>query len=72
MQGIIGRLGDMLKTDLKYDIPISTIGASSLNKIVVYKKRDAEQAIDYLRKNKLGRGSFYALDSIRNCIGFMK
>ena len=45
LNGILGRFGDMLYCDKKYDIALSTAGVSFLNKIVVNKISDAENAI---------------------------
>ena len=64
IRGIIGRLGDLAKVENKYDIAISTAGGGGLNKIVVRNLRDGELAVKYLRKNKIGKASFYALDKI--------
>ena len=64
IKGIIGRLGDLARVDNMYDIAVSTAGGGGLDKIVVKTLRDGEIAVKFLRKNKIGKASFFALDKI--------
>lgn len=66
LSGIQGVLGSLLHTSSKFDIPVSTAGAGGLNKIVVQTLHQAEQAIQFLKENKIGRAGFFALEKIRS------
>lgn len=61
--GILGRLGDLGAIDKKYDIAISTC-CGRLDNIVVEDVNTAQQCIQYLKDNNLGRATFIALDKI--------
>jgi len=64
LQGIYGRLGDLGAIDQKYDIAATT-SCAKLNCIVVENPDQAAKCIEFLRKNKLGRGEFICLDKIQ-------
>ena len=61
LSGIYGRLGDLGAIDGKYDVAIST-ACGPLDNIVVESTRDAQRAVEFLRKNDLGRATFLILD----------
>ena len=46
----------------KYDVAVSTLGAGSLEIIIVDSTDTAKACINYLKHNNIGRGNFYALD----------
>lgn len=48
----------------KYDVAISTACGGPLNHLVVDKVSEAQQCIEYLRKNNVGRASFTVLEKI--------
>lgn len=60
--GIFGRLGDLATIDKKYDVAISTIAGSSLDKILTDCPNTSSRCIDYLKKNNIGSATFSALD----------
>jgi len=60
--GIIGRLGDLGAIDKKYDVAVSTVGAGSLNVIIVDNTDTGSQCINFLKKHNLGRANFLALN----------
>lgn len=62
LRGIYGRLGDLGSIDSKYDVAISTCNGVHLNNILVERVDDATQAIDFLRRNALGRATFLILE----------
>mmetsp|Transcript_1063 Transcript_1063/g.1326 ORF Transcript_1063/g.1326 Transcript_1063/m.1326 type:complete len:1353 (+) Transcript_1063:32-4090(+) len=62
--GLLGRLGDLASIDAKYDVAIST-ACGYLDYMVVETQEGGSKAIDFLRKNNIGRVSFIVLDQIR-------
>ncbi len=71
LQGIHGRLGDLGTIAPKYDIAIST-ACGALNHIVVDTTRDGEEAVKFLRNNKLGVATFIILDKQESLIPQME
>ncbi|KAK4497066.1 hypothetical protein PRZ48_011515 [Zasmidium cellare] len=63
VEGFHGRLGNLGAIDAKYDIAIST-ACPSLDNMVVDTVECAQQCIEYLRKNNLGRANFICLDKL--------
>ncbi|EME40057.1 hypothetical protein DOTSEDRAFT_137292 [Dothistroma septosporum NZE10] len=63
IDGFHGRLGNLGAIDAKYDIAIST-ACPSLDNMVVDTVESAQQCIEYLRKNDLGRANFICLDRL--------
>lgn len=63
VDGFHGRLGNLGAIDTKYDIAIST-ACPALDNMVVDTVESAQQCIDYLRKNNLGRANFICLDKL--------
>lgn len=61
--GILGRLGDLGGIDRKYDVAISTC-CGRLDNIVVDCIKTAQDCIEFLRRNDLGRATFIALDKV--------
>ncbi|KAF7196079.1 Structural maintenance of chromosomes protein 4 [Pseudocercospora fuligena] len=63
IDGFHGRLGNLGAIDAKYDIAIST-ACPSLENMVVDSVEAAQQCIEHLRKNNLGRANFICLDRL--------
>ena len=61
LHGIYGRLGDLGSIDQAYDVAISSC-CPQLDYIVVESIKDAEQALNYLRENNIGKATFIGLD----------
>uniref|UniRef100_A0A2H1V4J8 Structural maintenance of chromosomes protein n=1 Tax=Spodoptera frugiperda TaxID=7108 RepID=A0A2H1V4J8_SPOFR len=61
LAGIFGRLGDLGGIDSKYDVAISTC-CGGLDNIVVDTVETAQAAVEFLRRNDVGRATFIALD----------
>ena len=64
LSGIRGRLGDLIICPKELDVAVSTAGHSSWDKIIVNSYDEAQRAIEYLRKEKIGKAGFLALDKI--------
>lgn len=60
-----GRLGNLGAIEGKYDVAIST-ACPQLDNMVVSSVETAQQCIEYLRKNNLGRANFICLDKLPN------
>jgi structural maintenance of chromosome 4 len=61
LKGIHGRLGSLGTIDARYDVAIST-ACPQLNNIVVDTTVNAEQCVEYIRRNRLGVATFLILD----------
>ena len=66
LSGIIGRVGDLARIDPYLEIAICSFAKSNLNKIVVNTLKNAQKAILFLKKNKIGKISFFILEKIQN------
>lgn len=64
IKGIHGRLGDLGGIDDAYDVAVSTC-CPVLSNIVVDTTAVAQQCIEFLRTNRLGRASFIILDKMK-------
>ena len=62
--GILGRLGDLGSISADYDIAVST-ACGMLDHIVVETTQGAQQCLEYLRINSLGRANFIPLDKMK-------
>lgn len=63
ISGFHGRLGTLGAIDAKYDVAIST-ACPALDNLVVDTVEIAQQCIEYLRANNLGRANFMCLDKL--------
>ena len=57
IEGVLGRLGDLGKTDKFYDEIITTANGPKLDNIVVRDYNAARKVIDFLKQERLGRAS---------------
>jgi len=64
-KGIVGVIGELVKVDEQYEKAIEIALGSSLQNIVTNTEEDAKFAIEYLRKNNLGRVTFLPLSSVK-------
>ncbi|MDO4667425.1 MAG: chromosome segregation protein SMC [Streptococcus sp.] len=63
--GIVGAVGEKLTFDSNYQVALEiALGASSQN-IIVQNEEAATRAIDFLKKNRLGRATFLPLTTIK-------
>ncbi len=63
-KGIHGALAQLLKVDKKYEAAIEITLGGALQNIVTQSEEDAKKAIEYLKKNKLGRATFLPVSSV--------
>ncbi len=63
--GIIGTLAEVISPrDAKYELALAVAAGPRMNAIVVETDEDAERAIKYLKKHKLGRATFLPLNKM--------
>ncbi len=66
LKGIKDTIGKLLEVDEKYTVAVDVALANAANFIVVETSENALEAIQYLKENKLGRATFFPMDSIRS------
>ncbi|WP_313346312.1 chromosome segregation protein SMC [Sedimentibacter sp.] len=62
---IIGTVADIIKTDKKYETAIEVALGSSIQNIIVNTDVEAENIIEYLKKNKIGRVTFLPINMLQ-------
>lgn len=65
IDGFHGRLGNLGTIDQKYDVAVST-ACPGLDNLISETLASAQQCVEYLRKNNLGRANFVALDKLKH------
>ena len=65
LKGICGAMAELIETDKKYETAIEVAVGSVMQNIVVDTEKDGKAAIEYLKKNNLGRASFMPVDVIK-------
>ncbi|MHC3376587.1 chromosome segregation protein SMC [Ligilactobacillus equi] len=63
--GIIGPVAQLLQADQTYSLALETALGAQLQNVVVTDTQAAKQAINYLRKQKLGRATFLPCDALK-------
>jgi len=71
LNGIFGKLGDLGTVPTEVDIAASTSGGKMLTYILVANAEAGENCINYLKKNKLGRGRFLLLDKSKKYSNYL-
>ncbi len=62
MKGLIGVVADIIKVDKEYEIAIETALGGSIQNIVTDNEDTAKSMIDFLKRNKFGRGNISSAD----------
>lgn len=62
--GIHGTVAQLLNVDKKYETAIEMTLGSALQNIVSSSEDDAKKAIDFLKRNKMGRATFLPITSV--------
>ncbi len=60
-----GTLADIIKADKKTALAFDAVLGNSLQNVVVNDEKDAKKAIEYLKKNELGRVTFLPVETIK-------
>jgi len=77
-KGIHGALAQLIHVEGKYEIAVEIALGSALQNIVTQTEEDAKRAIEYLKRNKLGRATFLPISAVKgktfesNIIGRIK
>lgn len=64
LRGVVGRLGDLASVDPKYATAVSAAAGANLDCIVVQSAENAQECIQFLRRENLGRATFVILEKI--------
>ncbi len=62
--GIHGTIAQLLNVDKKYETAIEMTLGSALQNIVASTEEDAKKAIEFLKRNKLGRATFLPISAV--------
>ncbi len=65
LSGICGPVSKLISTDEKYVLAVETALGGGVQNVVVENEIDAKAAIDFLKKNRLGRATFLPLTTLR-------
>ncbi len=57
-EGILGAVADILEPDPKYEIPLEAVLGQRLQYLIVDGEKEAREAMAFLKRESLGRGSF--------------
>ena len=64
VSGIRGVVADLIQVNKEYEIAIETALGGSIQNIVTDNEQTAKRMIEYLKKNRFGRATFFPLNSI--------
>ncbi|NMB33377.1 MAG: chromosome segregation protein SMC [Clostridium sp.] len=64
-EGIHGALAQLIRVDERYETAIEMVLGGVLQNIVTTSEEDAKRAIEFLKKNRLGRATFLPVSSIK-------
>ena len=64
VKGIHGAVADLIRTEQRYETAVETALGSRIQNIVTDTESTAQQLIEYLKKNKLGRATFLPVDAV--------
>ncbi len=65
LNGAHNVIGKLIEVDNEYSLAISTSLGSASNYLVVDTSQDAKEMVKYLKENKLGRATFFPIDTIK-------
>ena len=65
-KGIHGALAQLIEVEKKYETAIEITLGSALQNIVTQDEEDAKKAIEFLKKNRLGRATFLPISSVKS------
>lgn len=65
LQGITGVVGDLLRVDAKFEVALEAALGGSIQFLVAETEADAQQGIEWLKQQQMGRATFLPLDVVR-------
>ena len=63
-RSILGTVADVIKTEKKYETAVEIALGSAIQNIIVNTDKEAEEIIEYLKKNKIGRVTFLPINML--------
>ncbi len=63
-KSIIGTVADVIKTEKQYETAIEIALGAAIQNIIVNTDKEAEEIIEYLKKNKIGRVTFLPINML--------
>lgn len=63
-KSILGTVADVIKTDKQYETAVEIALGSAIQNIIVNTDSEAEEIIEYLKKNKIGRVTFLPINML--------
>ena len=64
-KSILGTVADVIKTEKEYERAIEIALGSAIQNIIVQTDREAEEIIEYLKKNRIGRVTFLPINILQ-------
>ena len=64
-EGVCGAVGELISVDKKFEVAVEIALGQAVQNIVIENEDDAKTAIEYLKKNKLGRSTFLPLNVVK-------
>ena len=66
LKGIHNTIGSVIEVNEAHSTAINTALGASANFVIVQTMKDAKKAIEYLKENRLGRATFFPIDTIKS------
>lgn len=66
LDGILGAIGQVISVDKTYEKAVETALGSYMQNVITKSEKDAKEAISYLKKNNLGKVTFFPIDVIKS------
>lgn len=64
-RGIHGAVGELFHTEQLYEVAIEVVLGATIQNVVTETEDDAKEAINYLKKHRLGRATFLPISAVR-------
>ncbi len=64
-RGIHGAVGELFQTQPLYEVAIEVVLGATIQNVVTETEDDAKEAINYLKKHRLGRATFLPISAVR-------
>lgn len=68
MPGLCGTVGELITVDSEHTLAIETALGAAMQNIVTQTDEDAKEAINYLKRNDIGRATFLPISAVRGSV----
>ncbi len=65
LSSVLGTVADIIKTEKRFETAVEVALGSSIQNIIVNTGKEAEDIIEYLKKNKIGRVTFLPINNLQ-------